>query len=194
MTTPDYVPAMKRAAGIVTDEGGRLCHAAIVSRELGVPCVVGSGNATSVLAMGREVTVDGSRGVRLRRPRRRAPGLGRGLEEAPRRDGQHQDAHEGLPQPRRAQPRRRHGQGERRRRRPPPRRVHRRRLHQGAPPPLHRRGPPRRLHAPGSPPASAPSPRPSTRAPSSTAPPTSRPTSTATSRAATSTSSKKRTR
>lgn len=63
MTTPDFVPAMKRAAGIVTDEGGRLCHAAIVSRELGVPCVVGSERATTELATGREVTVDGSRGV-----------------------------------------------------------------------------------------------------------------------------------
>jgi pyruvate,water dikinase len=54
---------MKRAAAIVTDEGGRLCHAAIVSRELGVPCVVGVGNATATLATGREITVDGSRGV-----------------------------------------------------------------------------------------------------------------------------------
>ncbi|HVP04491.1 MAG TPA: phosphoenolpyruvate synthase [Dehalococcoidia bacterium] len=63
MTTPDYVPAMKRAAGIVTDEGGRLCHAAIVSRELGVPCVVGAENATSVLQTGHEITVDGSRGA-----------------------------------------------------------------------------------------------------------------------------------
>jgi pyruvate,water dikinase len=62
MTTPDFVPAMKRAAGIVTDEGGRLCHAAIVSRELGVPCVVGAETATSLLQTGREVTVDGSRG------------------------------------------------------------------------------------------------------------------------------------
>ena len=63
MTTPDFVPAMKRAAGIVTDEGGRLCHAAIVSRELGVPCVVGTESATSRLSAGREITVDGSRGV-----------------------------------------------------------------------------------------------------------------------------------
>jgi len=63
MTTPDFVPAMKKAAAIVTDEGGRLCHAAIVSRELGVPCVVGTESATSVLAADREVTVDGSRGV-----------------------------------------------------------------------------------------------------------------------------------
>jgi len=41
MTNPDMVPAMKRAAAIVTDEGGRTCHAAIVSRELGIPCIVG---------------------------------------------------------------------------------------------------------------------------------------------------------
>jgi pyruvate,water dikinase len=63
MTTPDFVPAMKRAAGIVTDEGGRLCHAAIVSRELGVPCVVGAEVATTKLTVGQEVTIDGSRGL-----------------------------------------------------------------------------------------------------------------------------------
>ncbi len=62
MTTPDYVPAMKRAAGIVTDRGGRTCHAAIVSRELGIPCVVGTGNATNVLKPDQVVTVDGSQG------------------------------------------------------------------------------------------------------------------------------------
>ena len=62
MTAPDYVPAMKRAAAIVTDLGGRTCHAAIVSRELGVPCVVGAGKATTILNNGQEVTVDGSQG------------------------------------------------------------------------------------------------------------------------------------
>jgi len=62
MTTPDFVPAMKRAAAIVTDRGGRTCHAAIVSRELGIPCVVGTGDATSVLRNGQLVTVDGSEG------------------------------------------------------------------------------------------------------------------------------------
>jgi pyruvate,water dikinase len=61
MTTPDMVPAMKRAAGIVTDEGGMTSHAAIVSRELGVPAVVGSGNASEVLADGRVVTIDGDK-------------------------------------------------------------------------------------------------------------------------------------
>jgi pyruvate,water dikinase len=62
MTTPDFVPAMKRAAAIVTDRGGRTCHAAIVSRELGVPCVVGTGNATKVLKEKQLVTVDGYQG------------------------------------------------------------------------------------------------------------------------------------
>jgi pyruvate,water dikinase len=62
MTTPDYVPAMKRAAAIVTDKGGRTAHAAIVSRELGIPCVVGTENATEVLTTGQLITVDGSRG------------------------------------------------------------------------------------------------------------------------------------
>ncbi|MEK9155914.1 MAG: phosphoenolpyruvate synthase [Patescibacteria group bacterium] len=63
MTTPDYVPAMRRAAAIVTDTGGRTCHAAIVSRELGIPCVVGTGTATSVLKTGQMVTVDGGKGL-----------------------------------------------------------------------------------------------------------------------------------
>jgi len=62
MTTPDFVPAMKRASGIVTDAGGRTCHAAIVSRELGIPCVVGTETATSVLKDYPEVTVDGKTG------------------------------------------------------------------------------------------------------------------------------------
>ena len=62
MTTPDFVPAMLRAAAIVTDRGGRTCHAAIVSRELGLPCVVGTGTATTVLKLGSIVTVDGSHG------------------------------------------------------------------------------------------------------------------------------------
>ncbi|MGB9866627.1 MAG: phosphoenolpyruvate synthase [Bacillota bacterium] len=63
MTNPDFVPAMRRAAAIVTDEGGRTCHASIVSRELGLPCVVGTKNATQVLREGQEVTVDATRGI-----------------------------------------------------------------------------------------------------------------------------------
>jgi len=62
MTNPDMVPAMKRAAAIVTDEGGMTSHAAIVSRELGVPCVVGTKNATKTLKAGKIITVDGKRG------------------------------------------------------------------------------------------------------------------------------------
>jgi pyruvate,water dikinase len=57
MTDPDWVPVMKQAAGIVTDRGGRTSHAAIVSRELGIPAVVGTGRATEVLEDGREVTL-----------------------------------------------------------------------------------------------------------------------------------------
>lgn len=63
MTNPDMIPALKRAAAVVTDEGGRTCHAAIVSRELGIPCIVGSNTATEVLQEGMEVTVDATRGV-----------------------------------------------------------------------------------------------------------------------------------
>jgi pyruvate,water dikinase len=62
MTTPDMVPAMKRASGIVTDEGGMTSHAAIVSRELGVPAVVGAGNATEHLHDGQAITIDGEKG------------------------------------------------------------------------------------------------------------------------------------
>jgi pyruvate,water dikinase len=63
MTNPDMVPAMKRAAAILTDEGGLTSHAAIVSREMGVPCVVGTGDATKVLKEGQVVTVDATQGV-----------------------------------------------------------------------------------------------------------------------------------
>jgi pyruvate,water dikinase len=62
MTTPDFVPAMKRAAAIVTDRGGRTAHAAIVSRELGIPCIVGTESATTSLREGQMITVDGSTG------------------------------------------------------------------------------------------------------------------------------------
>jgi pyruvate,water dikinase len=63
MTTPDWVPAMKVASAVVTNLGGKTCHAAIVSRELGVPCVVGAEGATKVLKNGTIVTVDGQRGL-----------------------------------------------------------------------------------------------------------------------------------
>ncbi len=63
MTTPDMVPAMKRASAIVTDEGGMTCHAAIVSRELGVPAVVGTKEATRILKDGMQITVDGEKGI-----------------------------------------------------------------------------------------------------------------------------------
>ena len=52
MTTPDYVMAMEKSAAIVTNEGGMLCHAAIVSREMGIPCVIGTKIATKVLQTG----------------------------------------------------------------------------------------------------------------------------------------------
>jgi pyruvate, water dikinase len=62
MTDPDWEPVLKHAAAVVTDQGGRTCHAAIVSRELGIPCVVGTGNATSALTTGRQVTVSCAEG------------------------------------------------------------------------------------------------------------------------------------
>ncbi|HLA04189.1 MAG TPA: phosphoenolpyruvate synthase [Patescibacteria group bacterium] len=63
MTNPDFVPAMKRASAIVTDRGGRTSHAAIVSRELGIACVVGTQNATKILKEGMVITVDGAKGL-----------------------------------------------------------------------------------------------------------------------------------
>ena len=63
MPTPDMVPAMKRASGIVTDEGGMTSHAAIISRELGVPAVVGTQSATTRLDDGQVITLDGKRGT-----------------------------------------------------------------------------------------------------------------------------------
>ena len=62
MTDPDWEPVMKRAAAIVTNRGGRTCHAAIIARELGVPAIVGCGNATEVLTDGQEVTVSCAEG------------------------------------------------------------------------------------------------------------------------------------
>jgi pyruvate,water dikinase len=62
MTDPDWVPAMKLASAIITDEGGRTAHAAIVSRELGIPCIVGTKNATKIIKSGIPVTVDCSQG------------------------------------------------------------------------------------------------------------------------------------
>ncbi|MFA5333786.1 MAG: phosphoenolpyruvate synthase [Candidatus Nanoarchaeia archaeon] len=63
MTDPNMVPAMKKASGIITDEGGMTCHAAIVSRELGTPCIVGTQKATAVLKDGEVVTMDATNGV-----------------------------------------------------------------------------------------------------------------------------------
>jgi pyruvate,water dikinase len=62
MTDPDWQPIMKIASGIVTNKGGRTCHAAIVSRELGVPCVISTGKGTEVLKEVKEVTIDCSQG------------------------------------------------------------------------------------------------------------------------------------
>ena len=63
MTTPDFVPAMRKASGIVTDEGGLTSHAAIVSRELGVPAVIGTGVATKELKTGMTITIDSHKGI-----------------------------------------------------------------------------------------------------------------------------------
>ena len=62
MTDPDWEPVMKRASAIVTNRGGRTCHAAIIAREMGVPAVVGAGNATLTIQDGQEVTVSCAEG------------------------------------------------------------------------------------------------------------------------------------
>ena len=84
MTAPDWVPLMRRAAAIVTDSGGMTCHAAIVSRELGIPCVVGTADATKMLRDGELVTVDADARRRHSRARGAAAPRGRG-RRAPRR-------------------------------------------------------------------------------------------------------------
>ena len=63
MTDPAWEPIMKKAAAIVTDRGGRTCHSAIISRELGLPCIVGTGNATQILQSGNDITVSCSEGA-----------------------------------------------------------------------------------------------------------------------------------
>ena len=63
MTTPDFVPLMQKACAIVTDIGGLLCHAVIMSRELGKPCVIGTKIATQVFKDGDMVEVDADKGV-----------------------------------------------------------------------------------------------------------------------------------
>jgi pyruvate,water dikinase len=73
MTAPDWLPLMRRSEAIVTDSGGMTCHAAIVSRELGIPCVVGTGEATRKLRDGEIITVDATRGVVLEGARASEP-------------------------------------------------------------------------------------------------------------------------
>jgi len=63
MTDPDWEPIMKIAGAIVTNRGGRTCHAAIISRELGIPCVIGTGDGTSKISSGTQITIDCSEGV-----------------------------------------------------------------------------------------------------------------------------------
>ncbi|MCI5129758.1 MAG: phosphoenolpyruvate synthase, partial [Candidatus Electrothrix sp. AUS3] len=62
MTDPDWEPIMKIAGAIVTNRGGRTCHAAIISRELGIPCVIGTGNATEKITTGQEITASSAEG------------------------------------------------------------------------------------------------------------------------------------
>ena len=63
MTFPNFIPAMEKAAAFVTDEGGILCHAAIVAREMKKPCIIGTKIATQVLKDGELVEVDANKGI-----------------------------------------------------------------------------------------------------------------------------------
>ncbi|WP_437603108.1 phosphoenolpyruvate synthase [Sorangium sp. So ce590] len=83
MTSPDWVPAIRRAAALVTDSGGMTCHAAIVSRELRIPCVVGTRSATRTLRDGEIVTVDGAHGKILEGVRAAADAPGAAPDGAP---------------------------------------------------------------------------------------------------------------
>jgi pyruvate,water dikinase len=62
MTSPLFIPVMKKAGAVVTDIGGLLCHAAIVSREFGIPCIVNTGNGTQILKDGQSITVNATKG------------------------------------------------------------------------------------------------------------------------------------
>jgi pyruvate,water dikinase len=97
MTTPDMVPAMSQASAIVTDEGGITCHAAIVSRELGVPCVVGTREATKLVAEGMEITVDGKAGLVYKGAVRRGKPPATTTAGTPEMSAGHTHGHEGLP-------------------------------------------------------------------------------------------------
>jgi len=63
MTNPLYIPAISKAKGIITDAGGLLCHAAIIARELNIPCIVGTKEATRILKDDKEIEVDGTNGI-----------------------------------------------------------------------------------------------------------------------------------
>ena len=63
MTRPLFVICMRKIAAIITDRGGILCHAAMVSREFNIPCIVGTGNATKVLKNGQEILADANKGI-----------------------------------------------------------------------------------------------------------------------------------
>ncbi len=63
MTRPLFVICMRKVAAIVTDRGGILCHAAMVSREFNIPCIVGTGNATKILKNGRKILIDANKGI-----------------------------------------------------------------------------------------------------------------------------------
>ncbi len=105
MTTPDMVPAMKRSAAIVTDEGGLTCHAAIVSRELGTPAVVGTKEATKILQDEQVITIDGEMGnVYLGAVKKEAPAE-KGEEAAAAEDRRDQADHRDRSEGQRLHPR-----------------------------------------------------------------------------------------
>lgn len=81
MTTPDLVPSMSKSSAIITDLGGRTCHAAIVSREMGIPAIVGTQQATKILKEGQEVTVDAYSGTVYQGTFEIASGIGKVAEE-----------------------------------------------------------------------------------------------------------------
>ena len=195
MTSPDWVPLMRRAAAIATDSGGMTCHAAIVSRELGIPCVVGTQTATKTLRDGELVTVDATRGIVLegateaaRQARRAPPRTFVTAASAATATQLLLNLSEPSQVERAAAPRRR-------RRRPAPRRADGARGARGhAPAAAARAGPDRRVRRPDGRRARRRSPPASRRARSPTGRSTSARTSSAASRAATASSPRRPTR
>ncbi|MEM4234483.1 MAG: PEP-utilizing enzyme [Candidatus Methanomethylicaceae archaeon] len=139
MTSPDWAPAMRKARAIVTNSGGITCHAAIVSRELGIPCIVGAVNATSVIQTGQVITVDATHGMVYEGDLLAAEEKKEVAPIAVNMTGLYPPTGKDIHEPRRACNDRQVQGSPIRRHRPDAHRVHNRRRHRRAPPLPHRK-------------------------------------------------------